>query len=519
MGEEEMGNSSSTESALDPAVPSDGVRKRRVTDKYAHMKESMGKNKKQKHLDDDEVEWTDEEKRKFGELYKIRINEKDDSECFEQIAATLGTKTAEQCRFYANYEEIAEGSPSATESSKADQDDDSPSKGSTQATDTSDSEPEHIQSKKEKDNASGAPPSSEGMEPPGTVKSSSPEKTRLPSKQTQIDKPNDWMIGTPKVTPQDSTRSTTNMVPQSSATDRARATAEHTSSEHKATTTTVVAPPAHRLLSPPKMAPNRTIVMPGKSSPDSSPNSVAIQTLHGEWKKLPTSDLLDDKANLFQNKRARFVYERFANRIHKGSETRGQFGKWTDFEFLKIIDRFADEFADTGMRAALCRNGPDHRWIEFIDTNSQTSYVPRFEIGAPSGRSVKTAYCEVGFPYGVYVETIKRWGHIKRLRGPPPKALADLLRRKNAQKQYDALVKACSTYCADTMDEWKFKRVGQVVSGIRQSFEAVGVGIYLSRKDEYVSHGANGGYNETLCWIELVDRSQQPQYNVPPPES
>lgn len=43
-------------------------------------------------------------------------------------------------------------------------------------------------------------------------------------------------------------------------------------------------------------------------------------------------------------------------------------------------------------------------------------------------------------------------------------------------------------------------------------FAAKGIDIFVSHKQEYISHGQHGGHVEHYRWIEFVDRAVQPSY-------
>jgi len=56
------------------------------------------------------------------------------------------------------------------------------------------------------------------------------------------------------------------------------------------------------------------------------------------------------------------------------------------------------------------------------------------------------------------------------------------------------------------------KKLKEIVEEHKPKFAAKGVDIFVSHKQEYVSHGQYGGHQEHFRWIEFVDRELQPSY-------
>jgi len=198
------------------------------------------------------------------------------------------------------------------------------------------------------------------------------------------------------------------------------------------------------------------------------------------------------------------------------STTRNVFGKWKDQEFASIVDLFRDDFAEQGVKVALCKrrsSGYVARWLEFIDIEVAGNYVPQYDVANMSGQTIKTVYTTLKFPKGVVVEELKQWRGRKLLKDEIPPYVQKMLEDKDLFDEYDALVEACiNEGVGSKLKCWNIKKLGEVKEAHAPKFEAKGVSLFVSHKQEYISHGQHGGHTEYFRWIEFVDREEQPNY-------
>jgi len=82
---------------------------------------------------------------------------------------------------------------------------------------------------------------------------------------------------------------------------------------------------------------------------------------------------------------------------------------------------------------------------------------------------------------------------------------------KKLEAEYDQLVHACVEQGVERkMKMWKNKKLVGVMNEFKPKAPGPkGVNVFVSHKQEYVSHG-KGGHNELFRWIEFVDRVLQP---------
>jgi len=246
------------------------------------------------------------------------------------------------------------------------------------------------------------------------------------------------------------------------------------------------------------------------------PDGVAVEELDGGKKKL-ADECPVDLARLLDAKGVRILYDKLVDAIVQESNTRNVFGKWKDEEFVSVLDLFADEFAEVGIKIALCKRSScgsgASRWLEFIDTKRLPDYIPQYDVANYSGQVIKTIYCTLEFPYGVAVEPLKNWNGRKKLQDKMPIYVEKMMTNKGLLPEYDMLVQACVEQgVGRRFKNWKTDKLQEILREHGERFEAKGVALFLSIKQEYVSHGQHGGHQETFRWIEFVDREQQPDY-------
>jgi len=186
-------------------------------------------------------------------------------------------------------------------------------------------------------------------------------------------------------------------------------------------------------------------------------------------------------------------------------------------EFDSILDQFRPDFANKNIKVALCkrRSGSGtHRWIEFIDVEEAGSYVPQFDVANLSGQVIKTCYTKLEFPNGVAVEKLSRHGKArKKLKEKCPIFVEKMMTKKDLLVEYDELIDAiCETSASFWKMNWNSKEITPLIVEHRNKFLKKGVDLFISHKQEYISHGQHGGHIEYFRWIEFVDREEQPNY-------
>lgn len=246
------------------------------------------------------------------------------------------------------------------------------------------------------------------------------------------------------------------------------------------------------------------------------PNGVAVEELDGGKKKLseecpaPLKELLSRKDGLMD------VYDQMVAAVVETSGTRSMFGNWKDAEFASVIDLFRDDFAEHGIKVSLCKRSSamkTYRWLEFIDVGEAPEYIPQYDVANTSGQIIKTCYTTLEFPYGVAVEELKQWKGRKHLKEKIPIYVEKLLTEKDLMVEYNALVDACvENGVGARFKSWNIKKLLEIVKEHTPKFETKGIAVFVSHKQEYISHGQNGGHVEMFRWIEFVDREAQPNY-------
>jgi len=172
------------------------------------------------------------------------------------------------------------------------------------------------------------------------------------------------------------------------------------------------------------------------------------------------------------------------------STTRNVFGKWKDQEFASIVDLFRDDFAEQGVKVALCKrrsSGYVARWLEFIDIEVAGNYVPQYDVANMSGQTIKTAYTTLEFPYGVVVEEFKQWKWRKLNKEKIPPHVQKMLEDKDLFDEYDALVEAwINKGVGSKLKAWNVKKLSEVKEAHAPKFEAKEISIFISHKQEYI---------------------------------
>ena len=249
------------------------------------------------------------------------------------------------------------------------------------------------------------------------------------------------------------------------------------------------------------------------------PKGVAVEELknYKGFKKLreecppAVQELLNSKDGLFE------VYEKFVDTIASEKNTRGPLGKWRDAQFVSVLDQFQDSFIAQGVKVALCkrRSGKGtYRWLEFIDVEAlEEPYVPQFDVANMSGQIIKTVYCKLKFPNGVAVEELKQWSGRKKLKEKVPIYVEKMLQKKDLMTEYNQLVDhVIESGVSSNFKNWKIGKLQLILDEYKPMFAAKGIDVFVSHKQEYVSHGQYGGHTEFFRWIEYVDRELQPNY-------
>ena len=249
------------------------------------------------------------------------------------------------------------------------------------------------------------------------------------------------------------------------------------------------------------------------------PKGVAVEELknYKGSKKLrdecppAVQELLNSKDGLFE------VYEKFVETIANEKNTRGPLGKWRDAQFVSVLDQFQDDFIAQGVKVALCKRSSGkatYRWLEFIDVEAlEEPYVPQFDVANMSGQIIKTVYCKLKFPNGVAVEELKQWSGRKKLKEKIPIYVEKMLQKKDLMTEYNQLVDhVIESGVSSNFKNWNIEKLKLILDEYKPMFAAKGIDVFVSHKQEYVSHGQYGGHTEFFRWIEYVDRELQPNY-------
>lgn len=250
----------------------------------------------------------------------------------------------------------------------------------------------------------------------------------------------------------------------------------------------------------------------------SVPKGVAVEELknYGGHKKL-RDECPPAVQEMLTAKGVFDVYEKFVQSISDEKNTRGPLGKWKDAQFISVLDQFQDSFVDKGIKVALCKRSSGKgtfRWLEFIDVEKlEEPYVPQYDVSNMSGQIIKTVYTKLEFPNGVAVEELKQWGGRKKLKEKIPVHVETMLNKKDLMAEYTQMVDhVLESGVSKNMKNWNMEKLKAIMDEYKPKFAAKGVDVFVSHKQEYVSHGQYGGHNEYFRWIEYVDRELQPTY-------
>lgn len=245
------------------------------------------------------------------------------------------------------------------------------------------------------------------------------------------------------------------------------------------------------------------------------PAGVAVEELDGGKQKLA-----DECPAAVQDVLVRHglvpVYESLVKGIVANGKTRGVFGGWKDKEFESVLDEYKDEFAAKGVKVALCKRQSGSgklRWLEFIDVQVAPTYVPQYDVSNRSGQAICTVYNKLKFPKGVAVEELKRYGKARKaLMESVPPYVEELLGNKGLMAVYQSMVDEMAEAGVGPFKGWDTPKLNAIAAAFKPKFAEKNVDVFLSQKQEYVSHGQYGGHNETCRWLEFVDRDIIPNY-------
>lgn len=246
------------------------------------------------------------------------------------------------------------------------------------------------------------------------------------------------------------------------------------------------------------------------------PSGVGVEELDGGKKKL-SKECPQAVKEILDRHGLMKTYDQFVASIVESSNTRGFFGGWKDKEFETILERYKDDFAEKGVKVALCKyksNNGTYRWLEFIDTSIAETYVPQYDYGNRSGQVIKTMYNKLKFPKGVAVEELDRYRSARqKLKEEMPVYVKEMMMEKNLMEVYQSLVNEMADGAnGGALRKWDTAKLYEIAKAFEPLFQEKGVDVYVSQKKEYVSHGQYGGHDEIFRWLEFVNREEQPNY-------
>ena len=130
-----------------------------------------------------------------------------------------------------------------------------------------------------------------------------------------------------------------------------------------------------------------------------------------------------------------------------------------------------------------------------------------------SGQIIQTVYTKLEFPKGVAVEELKQWGGRKKLKEKIPIYVESMLEKYDLMDEYNQMIDhVVESGVGANTKMWNIEKLKLIMAEYKPKFAEKGVDVFVSHKQEYVSHGQYGGHNEYFRWIEYVDRSLQPSY-------
>jgi hypothetical protein len=226
------------------------------------------------------------------------------------------------------------------------------------------------------------------------------------------------------------------------------------------------------------------------------PPGVAVE----ELKKYDGQNKLRDECppdveGLLRKQNCFDVYDRFVKAVVETSNTRNWLGKWKDQEFVHVLDLFSEDFAEHGIKVVYCKrssSGGSYRWLEYIDIGQVPDYVAQYDVSNLSGQTIKTCYTTLNFPQGVAVEEIKQYGSKKRekLKEKCPPYVEKMMADHDLTEEYQGMVDDMARAgVGKPFKDWNLKKLHEISEAWGYKFEAKGVKIYVSHKEEYVSHG------------------------------
>lgn len=249
------------------------------------------------------------------------------------------------------------------------------------------------------------------------------------------------------------------------------------------------------------------------------PKGVAVEELKNYGGQKDLANNCPDDVRVLLTKKSLFdVYDKFVQSIVDTRNTRSKvLGKWKDAEFVGVLDQFSDDFAEKGVRVALCKRTSGqgtYRWLEFIDMDVMgDTYEPQYHYSNRSGQIIKTCYTKLTFPNGVAVEELKSWKGRKTLKEKTPIFVEKMLDKYELRSEYDQMVsQVVEAGVGKRFKNWKTDKLRELFDHYKPLFTAKGVELFFSHKQEWMSHGQYGGHFEHFRWIEFVDRAVQPSY-------
>jgi len=249
------------------------------------------------------------------------------------------------------------------------------------------------------------------------------------------------------------------------------------------------------------------------------PEGVAVEELKNYGGHKDLKNTCPDEVRVLLTKKSLFdVYDKFVQSIVDTRNTRSSvLGKWKDAEFVGVLDQFSDDFAEKGVRVALCKRTSGkrtYRWLEFIDVDAMgDAYEPQYDYSNRSGQIIKTCYTKLKFPNGVAVEELKSWKGREKLKEKTPIYVEKMLDKYELRSEYDQMVSHfVEAGVGRKFKNWNTGKLRELLDQYKPLFAAKGVEIFVSHKQEWISHGQYGGHFEHFRWIEFVDRAVQPSY-------
>lgn len=113
------------------------------------------------------------------------------------------------------------------------------------------------------------------------------------------------------------------------------------------------------------------------------------------------------------------------------------------------------------------------------------------------------------------MEELKRYGKHKRdkLKERVPPYVEKMMRDHDLIEEYQALVNdLAEAGVGRKLEDWNLKKLNEIAKAWEYKFNTKGIKVYVSHKEEYISHGAYGGHMEYFRWLEFVDMTEQPNY-------